>query len=174
MKPKITIVKRRNRRKKVYNGRDTNWDFMQHWTVIRKWAVLNYELRSTSDLEILMHLYSRKLFTLPECYEWAKFMAWDRYRFNRLLDEGWIHVWRTRSTGESAMYELTHKAKKMIASVYRKMTGVEPIPESSRRNKAFRKNAPFAQKTLANAIRSFNQEHTQRPSPESGSSDFLQ
>ena len=116
MKPKITIVKRRNRRKKVYNGRDTNWDFMQHWTVIRKWAVLNYELRSTSDLEILMHLYSRKLFTLPECYEWAKFMAWDRHRFNRLLAEGWIHVWRTRSTGESAMYELTHKAKKMIAS----------------------------------------------------------
>lgn len=70
------------------------------------------------------------------------------------------------------MYELTHKAKKMITSVYKKMTGLEPIPESSRRNKAFRKNAPFAQKTLANAIRSFNQEHKQRPSPGSDSSEF--
>jgi len=59
------------------------------------------------------------------------------------------------------MYELTQKAKKMIPSVYKKITGLEPIPESSRRNKAFRKNAPFAQKTLANAIRSFNQEHKQ-------------
>ena len=161
MKPKVKIHKRRRLRKKVYTGRETRWDFMQHWTVIRKWAVLNYELKSTADLEILMHLYSRQLFTLPECYEWAKFMSWDRHRFNRLLAEGWIHVWRTRSLGESAMYELTHKAKKMITSVYKKMTGLEPIPESSRRNKAFKKNAPFAQKTLANAIRSFNQEHKQ-------------
>lgn len=164
----------KRRRKKVYNGRETRWDFMQHWTIIRKWAVLNYELRSTSDLEILMYLYSRKLFTLPECYEWAKFMSWDRYRFNRLLNEGWIHVWRTRSTGESAMYELTHKGKKMITSVYKKMTGLEPIPESPRRNKAFRKNAPFAQKTLANAIRSFNQEHKQRPFLGSDSNEFPQ
>jgi hypothetical protein len=63
----------------------------------------------------------------------------------------------------------------MVTSIYKKLTGLEPIPTSSRRNKAFRKNAPFHQKTLAKAIVDFNdrlKEQQQRPSPGELHSEF--
>jgi hypothetical protein len=67
------------------------------------------------------------------------------------------------------MYELSFKAKKMVASIYRKLMGLEPIPESPRRNIVFRPNATFAQKTLAIAIKRINKEakeYKQHPSLE--------
>jgi DNA-binding PadR family transcriptional regulator len=96
-------------------------------------------------------------------------MSWDRARFDKLLRDGFISKWRERKRGEFDVYEVSFKGKKMIASIYRKLLGLEPIPESPRRNIVFRPNATFAQKTLAIAIKRINKEAReckQRPSPE--------
>ena len=53
------IKKRRSTRKdKVLFYREEKYDFMKHWSVIRKWAVIHYELKSSADLDMLMFLYS--------------------------------------------------------------------------------------------------------------------
>ena len=96
-------------------------------------------------------------------------MSWDRERFNRLLKDDWIYIWRKRSHQEANLYEVSYKGKKLVNSIYKKLLGLEPIPESDRRNVVFKEKAPFSHKTLAIAIKRHNKElkeHKQRPSLE--------
>ncbi len=167
-------MKRIIKRDKNYERRELTYDFLGDWSIVRRWAQVNYNL-SLADLEMILFLHKKRLFTRADFANFAKFMDWDRDRFDRLLREDWIYIWRKRGFGEANMYEISFKAKKMVTSIYKKLTGLEPIPVSPRRNKAFRKNAPFHQKTLANAIVGFNErfkEQQQRPSPGESYSEF--
>ena len=161
-------IKRKYKKEKVYERRPLTYDFLAEWAIVRKWAKINYNL-STADLEMLLFLHKQKLFTRSDFAEYANFMSWDRDRFDRLLKEEWIYIWRKRGFGETNIYEVSFKCKKMITSIYKKLIGLEPIPVSPRRNKVFRETAPFHQKTLAKAINNFNdrfKERRQRPSLE--------
>jgi hypothetical protein len=170
MIPKVKKkVTHRRDNDKVYRRKQGDYDFLKNWTIIRKWAIIKHELKSQSDLEILLFLYSEKLFTRTQFAEYSNFLSWDRDRFDRLLREGWIYIWRHRNYQETHMYEVSYKGKKMISSIYKKLLGLEPIPESTRRNKIFLKTAPFSHKTLAIAIKNHNKELKERklrPSPE--------
>jgi hypothetical protein len=168
MIPKVK-KKIRYRKEKIYDRKPGEYDFMKYWAIIRKWAVINYELKSLSELETIMFLYSEKLFTRTQFINYSNFMYWDRQRFDKLLNDGWIYIWRKRNHQETNLYEVSFKGKKMVNTIYKKMLGLEPIPESSRRNKVFKNNAPYSHKTLALAIKRYNKElkeRKQRPSPE--------
>lgn len=164
------IKKRRSTRKdKVLFYREEKYDFMKHWSVIRKWAVIHYELKSSADLDMLMFLYSEHLFSRKDFDRYANHMSWDRYRFDRLLRDDFIRKFRERRWGESLLYEVSQKGKKMVANVYRKILGFDELPESPRRNKMFKKNAPFSHKVLSIALKDANRdlkERRQRPSLE--------
>jgi hypothetical protein len=161
MIPKVK-KKLRSRTEKTYDRRYTEYDFLKNWTIIRKWAIINYELKSLAELETILFLYSEKLFTRTQFKEHSNYMSWDKNRFNKLLKEGWIYIWRHRSTHETHLYEVSFKGKKMVNTIYKKLLGIEPIPESPRRNKVFKNNAPFSHKTLAIAIKKHNQELKER------------
>lgn len=165
-------MKKKVRRLFIYDQkvvrRPLQYDWLTEWAIVRRWAQVNYGIRLT-DLEMLLFLHGNRLFTKTDFDEYKNFMTWDSQRFNRLLKDGWISEWRQKTYNQGQMYEVSFKAKKMITSIYKKLDGREPIPTSSRRNKAFRDNAPFHQKTLAIAIVDFNRrikERKQRPSPE--------
>jgi hypothetical protein len=167
-------VKNITKRDKVYERRELTYDFLGEWAIVRRWAQINYDL-TRAELEMLLFLHKRKLFTRQDFAQFSNFMQWDTKRFDKLLREGWVYIWRQRKQGETNLYEVSFKSKKLITSIYKKLTGLEPIPMSPRRNKAFRKNAPFHQKTLAHAIVSFNdrfKEQQQRPSPVELYSEF--
>ena len=160
MKVRKTIIY-----EKIVQREPLKHDFLTEWAIVRRWAQVNYSIR-LSDLEMLFFLHGNRLFRKSDFDEYKNFMTWDSQRFNRLLKDGWISEWRQKNYNEGQLYEVSFKAKKMITSIYKKLTGEEPIPTSVRRNKAFRKNAPFHQKTLAIAITDFNRRRKQRPSPE--------
>lgn len=159
VKKKVTHRRDNN---KIYGRKQGEYDFLKNWTIIRKWAIITYGLKSTADLEILLFLYSEKLFTRTQFSEFSNFLSWDKERFNRLLKEDWIYIWRHRNHQETHLYEVSYKGKKMINSIYKKLLGLEPIPESVRRNKIFLKTAPFSHKTLAIAIKKYNKEFKER------------
>lgn len=161
MIPKIKR-KRFTRKDKILFYREEKYDFMKHWSVIRKWAVINYDLKSSSDLDMLFFLYSERLFSRKNFDRYANHMSWDRYRFDRLLRDGFIRKFRERRWGESLLYEVSQKGKKMIANIYRKLLGFDPLPESSRRNKIFKPNAPFTHKTLSIAVKDANKDLKER------------
>lgn len=160
MKVRKTIIYER-----IIQREPLKYDFLTEWAIVRRWAQVNYGIR-LSDLEMLFFLHGNRLFRKSDFEEYKNFMTWDSQRFNRLLKDGWITEWRQKNYNEGQLYEVSFKTKKMITSIYKKLIGEEPIPTSSRRNKAFRKNAPFHQKTLAIAITDFNRRRKQRPSPE--------
>lgn len=163
MKVRKTIIY-----EKVIKREPLRYDFLTEWAIVRRWAQVNYKI-NRSDLEMLFFLHGNRLFRKTDFDEYKNFMPWDSQRFNRLLKEGWITEWRQKNYNEGQLYEVSFKTKKMITSIYKKLIGEEPIPTSTRRNKAFQKNAPFHQKTLAIAITDFNRrikERKQRPSPE--------
>jgi hypothetical protein len=55
--------------------------------------------------------------------------SWDNRRWNRLLKEGWIVVWRNRNrtTQKYNIYKVSFKCKQLISRIYRIMLGEEDI-----------------------------------------------
>ena len=84
-------------------------------------------------------------------------MSWDVNRFDKLLRDGWIHVWRRKSGKETTLYELTYKAKRLVNLIYRKLNG-EEIGEDHRTNPLFRNDASYMDKIYRNSIKKLNEE----------------
>lgn len=91
-------------------------------------------------------------------------MSWNKQRFQRLQRDGFIHVWRKRGIGEVNLYELTYKAKKMVAAIYKMLSGEEPMPTSPRRNPIMNntKNTPYMDTVYQKQILQMNEEIKER------------
>jgi hypothetical protein len=84
--------------------------------------------------------------------------SWDNRRWNRLLKEGWIVVWRhrNRTTQKYHIYKTSIKCKQLIKRVYRMMLGKEDIP-TSESNSIIRGNT-YTDKVLTKAIHNVNKD----------------
>jgi hypothetical protein len=161
---KRTNVIRVKRYKKtiVYDrSRNTHYDYLKNFRIVRYWAQRNHGL-SISDLEIILNLYSVGLFTRTEFMESESCFSWERHRLSRLTKEGWIKIFRERSRGEVNLYDLSYKAKMLVTGIYKKLNGEEPIPVSPRRNVIFKKNNTYTDRAFAKAITKFNKEVKER------------
>jgi uncharacterized protein (DUF608 family) len=156
------------RKEKIFRKVENDYDFLKYYSVIKKWTQINNGL-SSSDLDFLVYLYSEKLFTRQQFRDHANHISWDSNRFKRLLDNGWIYIWRKGAMHEANLYDTSYKAKKMVNTMYKRLLGLEPLPESTRRSKILKKKAPYNHKVLAMAVTRVNKEtkeRKQRPSPE--------
>ena len=80
-------------------------------------------------------------------------MAWDVNRFDRLLRDGWIGVWRKREKKNKTLYELSYKGKRAIEQIYRKLNG----EEISERNPMFLASGSYTDKVYRNMIIKMNE-----------------
>lgn len=135
-----------------YDRTEPSHDYLKYWRIIRYWIKAKYGL-TTPDLEMLLFLYSEHLFKKTDFKEYEEIMSWDVNRFDRLLRDGWIHVWRKRKGGEATLYELTYKTKRIIDTIYKKLNG----EEISERNPLFYKNISYADKVYRNAVKKLNE-----------------
>tara|TARA_R100000935_G_scaffold4543_1_gene10815 strand:- start:3965 stop:4435 length:471 start_codon:yes stop_codon:yes gene_type:complete len=131
-------------------------DFLKYWRVIRHWVKAKYGL-NTSDLEMLLFLYSEQIFNKTKFKEYEQLMSWDQVRFSSLLKNKWIHVWRKKQGSETTLYELTYKGKKAINTIYKKLNG-EELSEIYVNNPLFRKDASYMDKVHRNMILKMNEE----------------
>jgi hypothetical protein len=85
--------------------------------------------------------------------------SWDNRRWNRLLKEDWIVVWRhrNRTTQKYNIYKVSFKCKQLISRMYRIMLGDEDIPASERRNKLINGKS-YTDKVLTQAIYNVNKD----------------
>jgi len=83
--------------------------------------------------------------------------SWDNRRWNRLLKEDWIVVWRerNRTTQKYNIYKVSFKCKQLIKRIYRIMLGEEDIPVSERRNKIM-KGKTYIDRVLQTSIKNVN------------------
>jgi hypothetical protein len=93
-------------------------NLLKHYRIIRKWACKNYDLND-ADLELLIYFDCMDLFTREDFKIGTYSYSWDNRRWNRLLKEGWITVWRkhNRTTHEDIPTSL-HRNKIMKGKTY--------------------------------------------------------
>ena len=130
-------------------------DYLKYWRVIRYWVKAKYNI-GTPELEMLLFLYSEQMFTKSRFQEFETIMSWDTKRFNNLLRDGWLQVFRRRSGKNATLYELSYKGKSLIRTVYRKLNG-EEIGESPNINPLFRLDASYMDKMQRKMIKEMNE-----------------
>jgi hypothetical protein len=133
-------------------------NLLKHYRIIRKWACKNYGLND-ADLELLIYFDCMDLFTREDFKIGTYSYSWDNRRWNRLLKEGWIIVWRqhNRTTQKYNIYKVSFKCKQLISRMYRIMLGTEDIPTSMHRNKIM-KGKTYIDKVMITSIENVNKD----------------
>ncbi len=133
-------------------------NLLKHYRIIRKWASKNNDL-TDADLELLIYLDCKNLFTRKDFEEGTYSYSWDNRRWNKLLQREWIQVWRhrNRTTQKYNIYKVSFKGKQLIQRIYRIMLGEDDIPTSERRNKLI-KGDSYTDKVLTQAIYTVNKD----------------
>lgn len=133
--PKIkTIMIDRPKRRAV------KYDFLKNITVIKRWVKAKHGLTDL-EFELILFLYSEKLFTRKQIEGYSTLIPWDKDRFYKMIKNGWIHEYRERTYSRLPVYELTRKAKLVVAYVYKMMTEEVPLPVNVRPGISQKRNA---------------------------------
>jgi len=133
-------------------------NLLKHYRIIRKWAAKTCNIKE-SDLELLIYLDAIDFFTRKDFKEGTYSYSWDNRRWNRLLKEGWIVVWRerNRTTQKYNIYKVSFKCKQLISRMYRIMLGEEEIPTSLQRNPIMKRKS-YMDKVLSYNILQANKD----------------
>jgi hypothetical protein len=131
-------------------------DYLKYWRVIRYFIKAKYDL-TTADLDMLLFLKSEPKFSKDKFDEFDELLSWDKNRFEKLKQEGWIEVFRVgnKAGQRRALYQLSYKAQRMLTSLYKKLSG-EEIPTSQSSNPMFAKNVSYTDKVYRNFILELN------------------
>ena len=137
-----------------------NLNLLKHYRIIRKWACRNNDLND-ADLELLIYFDCIEFFSKHDFKMGTYSYSWDNRRWNRLLKNDWIVVWRNRNrtTQKYNIYKVSFKCKQLIRRMYRIMLGEDDIPSSERRNKIISGNT-YTDKVLTQAIYNVNRDKT--------------
>ena len=129
---------------------------LKHYRIIRKWACKTCNLND-ADLELLIYLEAVDLFTKDDFKKGTYSYSWDNRRWNRLLKQGWITVWRKRNhtTQKYHIYKVSTKCKQLISRMYRIMLGEEDMP-----TKLFEKSNRYSFTVLETSIANVNKDKT--------------
>ena len=131
-------------------------DYLKYWRVIRYFIKSKYGL-TQADLDILLFLYSEKYFSKDRFDEFDELLSWDINRFDKLLRDNWIEVFRKGCKNKRGIYQLSYKTVRIISGIYDKLEGKE-IPTSSSFNPMFAKNVSYTDKVYRNFIIELNKE----------------
>lgn len=133
-------------------------NIFKHYRIVRKWACRNNNLND-ADLELLVYLDCIELFSKKDFVAGSYSYSWNNRRWNKLIQDGWITVWRprNRTTQKYNIYKVSFKCKQLIVRMYKIMLGEEDIPISTRRNKIM-KGQTYTDKVLMTSIDNVNKD----------------
>ena len=129
-------------------------DYLKYWRVVRYFIKAKYGL-TQPELEILLFLYSEKYFSKDKFDEFDELISWDEDRFDKLLRDEWLNVFRKKVGNRRTVYELSYKARRVIGLVYKKLNG-EELPEHPSVNPLFKNTASYMDKVYRNYIIEMN------------------
>ncbi len=129
-------------------------DYLKYWRVVRQFIKVKHGL-TQSDLDILLFLKSEEYFSKDKFKEFDDLISWEKHRFERLRQEGWIEVFRKKMGKRKALYQLSQKGKRVTTSIYKYLNGKE-IPTSNDGNPMFLRNVSYTDKVYRNFIIQMN------------------
>ena len=128
-----------------------NMNLFKYYRLVRKWACKTYDILD-ADLELLIYLDCKDHFTRNDFIEGTYTFSWDKARWDRLRQDGWIDVWRhrNRTTIKYSVFKTSYKAKRLITRMYNIMLGEEDMPTTEASK--FYKNKTYTDKVYNKAI----------------------
>ena len=129
-------------------------DYLKYWRVIRQFIKVKHGL-TQSDLDILLFLKSEEYFSKDKFKEFDDLISWEKNRFERLRQVGWIEVFRKKMGKRKALYQLSQKGKRVTTTIYKYLNGKE-IPTSKDGNPMFLRNISYTDKVYRNFIIKMN------------------
>jgi hypothetical protein len=136
-------------------------DYLKYWRIVRHYIKVKYKV-SQADLEILLFLHTEPYFTKDKFAEFNSVISWDKKRFDRLNQEGWIEGMKTFRVGRRMKYSLSYRATRLVEEVYRILEGKE-IPTSESTNPMFKRNVRYTDKVYRNFIMNLRAKSKQPP-----------
>jgi len=142
--------------KKLEAGDIKDLNLLKHYRIIRKWVCRNNDL-TDAEFELLVYLDCIDMFTINDFKIGTYSYTWNNRRWNKLIQDDWIVVWRKRNRTNQKynIYKVSFKGKQMIKRVYRIMLGDEDIPTSEKRN-SIMKGKTYMDKVLQTSIYNVN------------------
>ena len=146
-------------RDEIYDFRrnERKLNFLYGIRTVRYYFLRKYGLEQ-GDFELICDLHAIKTFRREDFENGIITLTWDRKRWQRMLQDEWIYVYRERKPSEGRNYKIfkiTKKAHNMIERFYRILCGEEPIPENTIVNPVMKKES-YQDKRYAAAIQAFN------------------
>ena len=86
--------------KRLEAGDVKNLNLLKHYRIIRKWACRNNGL-TDAELELLIYLDCIDMFTIDDFKMGTYSFSWNNRRWNKLIQNEWIVVWRKRKQNNS-------------------------------------------------------------------------
>lgn len=126
-------------------------NLFKYYRLVRRWACKTYSLKD-ADLELLIYLDCKELFTRNDFIDGVYTYSWDKNRWERLRKEGWIDVFkhRDRITSKYTVYKVSSKTKRLITRIYRILLAEEDLPTTA--SSVFYKNKSYTDKVFNKAI----------------------
>ena len=126
-------------------------NLFKYYRLVRRWACKTYDLKD-ADLELLIYLDCKKLFTRNDFINGVYTYSWDKNRWERLRRNGWIDVFkeRNRTTSKYAVYKVSSKSKRLINRIYRILLAEEDLPTAT--TSVFYNNKSYTDKVFNKAI----------------------
>ena len=102
-------------------------------------------------------MFDEGYFSKDKFKEFDELLSWNVNRFDNLLRDGWIEVFRKYDGKRKGLYTLSYKTNRLITSIYKKLSG-EEIPTSPSANPMFKRKVSYTDKVYRNMIIEMNKE----------------
>jgi hypothetical protein len=149
--------KKKNR--PIVNTAKKEFDFLKYYRIVIYWASRQYEM-TKADLELMFFLYNEKPFTKSQFEDYCYIMVWDKSRFDKYIEKGWIIEYAFRGelgrSNSVPIYKLSFMSKRRVKAIYDRLTLRNLISEEGKNTKIFQKKVGYNDKRYAKAIREMN------------------
>jgi len=157
MRRKIKKKKNEGKISIMTNNRD--YDFLKYYFLVKTWASIRFGLKY-EEIEFLMYFYSESYFTNKDFDIYAKAILNRGKHISNFVNLGLIEMLPKQENvvkRTNKCYRLTHKSKKMISSIYKKLVLEEQIDENPMNNDLFLNHCTsYKDKRVRELIRDMN------------------
>jgi hypothetical protein len=78
-------------------------DYLKYWRSIYHYTKVKHNLTS-GDIDMMLFLYSEPYFTVKKFEEFNRVLQLNRNRLNKMVDAGWIDIFRKGKARYAARY----------------------------------------------------------------------
>jgi hypothetical protein len=157
MRRKLKKSKNEGKISIVTNNRE--YDFLKYYFLVKTWASVRFNLKY-EEIEFLMYFYSEVYFTNKDFDIYARAILNKGKDINRFVDLGLVEILPNQEKvvkRTNKCYKLTHKSKKMISAIYKKLVLDEQIDENPMNNPLFLNHSTsYKDKRIRELIKDMN------------------